>query len=310
MPSRSLLVVTIVATLVVGLAAPGCNLQQLTANQTADLLLSGSVALERESDLEFARDALPGSLKTVETFLVSSPDNAALQLLLARGYTTYALAFLEGDADKGQFSLPDDELDTLKRRAVLHYMRARDYGFMLLDKPEFERAAREGRTADAKELLGEMEQDDVEALFWIAQAWGSAINLRQEDPEMLDALELVEAIMDTMLKLDDDYYFAGPHLLKAVYLASKPPMFGGDPAGAQEHFEIAMERHGEQFLLIPFMYGRFYGAQAQDHKTFNRMMKQVLDADPSRYPDQRLANEVARDRARFWVAHAGEIFYE
>jgi hypothetical protein len=308
MLSRSLLPTIIIAAAAV--LASGCNMQKLTANQTADLLLMGSISLERESDMQFAREALPGGLKTMETFLVASPDNESLHLLLTRGYTTYAFAFLEGEAEKGQFKLSQDELDELNRRAVLHYMRARDYGFMLLDKPEFEDAAKSGRFDDAKARLKQMEEEDVEGLFWVAQAWGSAINLRQEDPDMLDGLELVEAIMDRMLELDDDYYFAGPHLLKAVYLTSKPPMFGGDPEKAKEHFEIAMARHGDQLLLIPYLYGRFYGAQKQDVKTFNRMMKHVLEADLESYPDQMLANEIARDRARFWVANSSELFFE
>ena len=54
------------------LALAGCNLNKLTANATAGMLEYGSIAMEREADLEFARDAFPASLKTLETFLVSS----------------------------------------------------------------------------------------------------------------------------------------------------------------------------------------------------------------------------------------------
>ena len=64
-------------------ALPGCNLNAFTVNSTAPVLKAGSVALDRESDIQHARAAGPASLLTVETFLVSSPDNKNLLEILA-----------------------------------------------------------------------------------------------------------------------------------------------------------------------------------------------------------------------------------
>ena len=69
------------------------------------------------------------------------------------------------------------------------------------------------------------------------------------------------------------------------------------PEEAKKHFEIAYKRHGDNNLLVAYMYGRFYAVAVQDRALFNKMMKQVLDADPSKHPDLRLTNEIARDRA-------------
>ncbi|MBK8720192.1 MAG: hypothetical protein IPN32_36630 [Deltaproteobacteria bacterium] len=80
--------------------AAACNLNKLTANATSGMLEFGAVAMDRESDLEFAKDAFPASLKTLETFLISSPENQSLLLLLARGYNSYAFAALEAELER------------------------------------------------------------------------------------------------------------------------------------------------------------------------------------------------------------------
>src|SRR5262249_39161006 len=50
------------------IVAAACNLTTFTANQTAPVLKAALPALAQESDLQLARDAAPGQLKTVEGF--------------------------------------------------------------------------------------------------------------------------------------------------------------------------------------------------------------------------------------------------
>ncbi len=288
----------------------GCSLQKLTADQSASLMAAGSPALNRESDLQFAREAFPASLKTMEVFLLNTPENSELLLLLAQGYSSYAFAFIEGDLEAAQLQGTEEEVQDLTRRAVLHYMRGRTYGFMLLDFEKLRDAALAGDLTRTRELLRNTDKEDVPGLFWSAYGWISAINLSQDNPDMVAALPIVEAIINRVIALDPDYMGGLPHIMMGVYHASRPPMFGGKPEEARKHFEIAMKRHGNANLLAPFMFGRFYAPHSQDRALFNKMMAQVLDAKVEDYPDMRLNNEVARQRARFWTANADEIFFE
>ncbi len=290
--------------------APGCSLSQLTTDQTAGLLSQGSVALDRESDLQFAREAMPASLKTLETFLINSPQNPELLLLLTRGFNSYAFAFLEGDLEKARFEGSEQEVESLNRRAVLHYMRARTYGFILLDYADFERAALGGDLDAVRRLIKDFKKDDVPGLFWTAYGWASAINLAQDDPDMVGALPMIEVMMSRVIELDPHYMDGSPYVFMGTYYASRPPMFGGDPDKARQYYDQGMASHGGSNLLIPFMYGRFLAAQLQDRALFNEMMAKVLEADVADHPDGRLQNEIARDRARFWVEHADELFFE
>ena len=305
-PPLGVLVVGLLALLV----ASGCSLQKLTVDQTADVLWKGRTALESEPDPKFARAALPASLKTIETFLAASPENDKLLRLLAKGYFSYSFAFLEGDLERKQLAMaPEEELEELKQRAVIHYMKSHGYGLGLLEDEEFSKAVDELELKRIKKLLKGMDEDDVPGLFWTAYGWGSAANLAQQDPDLVAGLPIVQAIMERVLELDDGFFYSGPHLFFGVYYSSRPPMYGGKPEVAKKHFEQAMKQHGDKNLLIPFLYGRFYASQVQDRELFDRLMNSVLEADVQEYPRLRLNNEVAKRRAEFWTEHADELFY-
>ena len=303
--------VALAAILAAGLvASSGCSLQKMTVRQTAKVLGKGAVTLDRESDPKFARQALPASLKTFESLLVSDPDNTRLLKLCAEGYFSYAFGFLEMDLARAQVELAEEhEIEELTERAVDHYLRARDYGFRLLDRPALEKAAKKPNVEKVKEILKKVEKEDVPGLFWAAYGWGSAINLAQQDPNMVAKLPVVEAMMNRVEKLDETFYDAGVHVFFGVYYASRPKMAGGNPEKAKKHFETAMKLAGDKNLIIPFLYGRYYGAQTQNRELFDEMMQKVLTKDLDKHPNRRLNNSIAQERAEFWTRNADELFY-
>jgi hypothetical protein len=302
---RALLLLTVVASF------SGCSLQKLTVNQTADVLYTGAPALEREADVQFAREALPASLKTVESFLLTAPDNEKLLEIVAKGYFSYSFGFLEWDLERGQYELMEDEqLDELNRRAVLHYLRARDYGFLLAGDEELEKAAKAGDIAKLEDRLNKVKAKNVAGLFWAGYGWGGAINLSQDNPDMVAKLGVVEKIMQRVTELDDEYFYSGVHTFWAVYYASRPEIAGGNPAKSLEHFDIALGRHGEDNMLIHFLKARFYAPTQQDRAMFVETMQKVANANAEGDPNLRLNNEIARERAIWWLDHVDELIFE
>lgn len=289
----------------------GCSLQKLTVDQTADVLYAGSPALEREGDVEFARAALPASLKTVETFLLSSPDNPKLLEMLGKGFFSYAFGFLEWDLERGQYELMSEaELDTLNRRAVLHYLRARDYGFQYVGNEALETAAKQGDLPALERELKKVKRKHVAGLFWAGYGWGAAINLSQSNPDMVAKLTVVEKIMARVAELDDDYFYAGVHVFLGVYYASRPAIAGGDPQKALAHFDKAIERHGAYNMMPHYLKARFYAPAIQDRALFVELMEKVANSTVDDEPNVRLNNEIARERAIWWLNHIDELIYE
>lgn len=286
---------------------PACNVNKLTADMTSGMLEYGAIAIERESDLEFARAAFPASLKTLETFLISSPKNESLLLLLARGYNSYAFAIVEADLEQANVYGTTAQVDELERRAKIHYMRGREYGFSLLDRPALRKAAEKGDVKALDAELAKVEKKNVAGLFWATYGWLSMINLSKSDADALRGLGAVEKMLARIIVLDPDYNAGSPLLMHAVYLASRPEVFGGKPAEAKQAFDRAMASWGQRNLLVPYLYARFYCPQVQDAKLFGELMQRVLTADVASEPDLRLNNEVARARARFWKANGDRL---
>ncbi|MCA9707970.1 MAG: hypothetical protein KDK70_19110 [Myxococcales bacterium] len=288
------------------LAPAGCNVKKFTADTTAKNLEYGSVAMDREADLEFARYAFPASLKTIETFLVSSPENRSLLLLLARGYNAYAFGIVEADLERAQLDGPEESVQQLSRRAMIHYLRGREYGFRWLGRPALQEAAQKGDLEAVDAQLAKLKAADAPGLFWAVYGWASAVNLAKDDPEMMSGLPVIERMMNRAFELDPDYNAGAPYALLGVYHASKPPALGGEPKTAKGYFDRGLKAHGEN-LLLPYLYARFYAPMVQDRKLFDAMIAKVAQADVTAHPDLRLTNEIARDRARFWAAHVDEI---
>jgi hypothetical protein len=287
--------------------ASACNVKKFTADTTAKNLEYGSVAMDREADLEFARYAFPASLKTIETFLVSAPENRSLLLLLARGYNAYAFGIIEADLERAELDGTEAAVESLSRRAEVHYLRAREYGFRWLDRPKLKAAALEGDVDALDAELAELEPEDAPGLFWAVYGWASAVNLSKDDSEMMTGLPQIERLMNRVYELDPHYNAGAPYALLGVYHSSKPAALGGDPKKAKSYFDEGMAEHGEENLLLPYLYARFYAAMVQDRELFDAMIAKVAGADVTAHPDLRLTNEIARDRARFWAANVDEI---
>ena len=90
--------IPLVVLLVVCLAQ-GCSARRYLINRVGDALLSGPSVFESEDDLELLRDALPFSLKLMESLVAGSPSNPALSLGTCRAYVLYSNAFVDFEAE-------------------------------------------------------------------------------------------------------------------------------------------------------------------------------------------------------------------
>src|SRR5688572_24933194 len=116
------------------LLSPACNRVKLTADSTADVLEVAAPAFNQEADPQLARDAAPGQLKTVEGFLLASPDNKKMIKLLAQGYCEYAYGFLENDIETAVMNGQEEVAAPVVARATGLYLRCMNYGLKLLGK--------------------------------------------------------------------------------------------------------------------------------------------------------------------------------
>jgi len=106
------------------LFAPACSVKRIAVNRLGNALASGGSTFTSDEDPELVRDALPFSLKLIESLLAESPRHRGLLLAAASGFTPYAYAFVQEDADE----IEDRDLaraQALRIRARRLYQRAR-----------------------------------------------------------------------------------------------------------------------------------------------------------------------------------------
>ena len=270
----------------------GC-ITQLTIGATSGIIDGGFQAMNRETDLELASQAIPADLKLLDGLILKAPGNDDLLLLGAQGYTSYALGFVE---------------DSSKLRASLFYLRARDYGLRILFKNDDFKENFSGDVTDFKKALDEFGKDNIPAIFWTANAWGSYINLNRDNYDALADLPKAEAMMNFVLKYDESYFYGGAHLFFGTIQASLPPMFGGDTTSARVHFDKAIQFSDGKFLMIYYYYAASYAVMRQDKELFESLLHKVIDAPENLLVEQNLANQIAKSKAENLLKHESDYF--
>ncbi|MDO8539227.1 MAG: TRAP transporter TatT component family protein [Opitutaceae bacterium] len=287
------------------LTGPGCaTLRHTATNQLGDALASGGATFATDDDPELVRSAAPFSLKLMESLLAETPAHRGLRLAAARGFTQYAFAFLEQDADL----MADQDFagaTQLRTRARRLYLRARDHGLRGLD------SAHEGLSgrlrADPKMAMRAAVADDVPLLFWTAAAWGAAITLSKDNAELIADQVRVEALIDRALELNESFDAGAIHAFLIPYEMARRGAAGDPAARARQHFARAMElcAGGQAGPLVSL--AEAVAVPKQDRTEFQALLKQALAIDPDAHPEWRLANLVMQRRARWLLSRTDEL---
>lgn len=271
----------------------GCSIERLAVRSTIGLIENSLEATEEETDLILAEQSIASNLKLLEGMIKSDPNNRHLLLLATRGFTSYALGFVEKEN-------PD--------RAEALYMRARDYGLRgLRQNREFDRAF-DKPFEEFEAAVARLPDRDIPLLFWTANAWAGAIQQNIGDPRSLANLPRVEAMMNVVLERDEEYYYAGPHLFFGMINSIKPAMFGGNTQRGREHFERALELTDNRFLIIKVLYAESYAVQTLNDELFTKLLNDVIEADLDILPEQKLVNTVAQQRAAALLERKDSLF--
>ena len=259
-----------------------------------------------ENDVQFAREAAPAQLKTVEGFLRASPDNEKMLAVLARGYCEYTFGFLQDDLETLTMAGKTEEAAPLVARATNLFLRCMSYGLRLLGE------------GWEKSIYGDLEQFDkrvrsaekgqVPGMFWTALGLASAIDINRDDIELIVLLPKAIALFTRVVELNESYYNGGAHFGLGAFYTAQGVAMGGNPDKGKRHFERAIELTGGKYLMTKVLMALGYGTITQDRKFFHDTLEEVLATSPAIWPEQRLANELAHIRARRYLAHEKEWF--
>ena len=286
---------------------PACSVKTFAVKTVANTLSEPGDTFTRDDDPELVRAALPFGLKTFESLLESVPNHRPLLIATCSGFTSYAYAFVETDADL----LASDQYDkakALRDEALKLYLRARGYCWRALEV-RFGKGINDRLKADPMAALVGAKKDDVPLLYWSAASLGAAISLAKGRTDLVVDLPIIRAMAERALALDDGWSNGSLHELM-ITIESQGEAFGGSEARARQHFDRAVAlqkgRSPGPFVSLATNVSR----ASQDRSEFEKLLNQALAIDPAADRSNQLVAIITQRRARSLLEHIDDLFIQ
>ena len=286
-------------------SASGCSLRSMAINAILPALYNPTVYLSEE-DPEMVREALPFLLKTIESIHAADPERQDVMEFACNGFTMYANAFLQPDAELAEW---DDyaRAAELNERARKMLVRARDYCLLSVevDHPGITARLQE----DPEGAVSVFDAADVDTLFFLGGSWMLAISVGLDRPELVADLPAARALLDRALALDDGYNRGALHNA-FITLESLPEVMGGSFDRARTHFDraVALSDGLDAAPYVALATG--VAVAEEDRARFQELLDTALAIDPDEETSNRLLNLIAQKRARSLLDHVDDLFFE
>jgi len=290
------------------LLASGCaSPRRMAINMVGDALAGTGTTFAADPDPELVKEAVPFGLKLMEALLAETPEHKELLLAATSGFTQYAYAFVQPEADK----IEDEDFDAaeaIRDRARKLYLRARDYGLRSLEVRHEDMTGLLLTDPDAAVAMAD--KKDVPNLYWTAAAWGAAISLGLDDPELIADMPSVEAMIDRALELDEAYEAGAIHTFLVSYEMIRQGAEGEPAERARKHYNRAIELSGGQQAGPYVALAEAVSVETQNKKEFNELLEKALEVDVDARPEWRLLNIIMQRRAEWLLGRTEDLFLE
>ena len=287
------------------IAGSGCAIHSYAVNQLSNAVSRSGAVFASDDDPDLVKAASPFSLKLIESLLTEKPRHRGLLLAATSGFTQYAFAFVQEDADETE-AHDLTEAEALRARARRLYLRAQGYGLRGLEAghPGFSNALLAHPTVAVQSAT----KQDVPLLYWTACAWAGAISLSKDNPDLVAQVPAMEALIDRALELDESFDLGAIHGFLIAYEMSRQGAAGDPAARARQHFERAMALSGGNEAAPLLAMAESVAVQKQDVKEFDSLLQQALAINPDAHPETRLVNLVMQRRARWLLSRKSDFF--
>jgi hypothetical protein len=256
-------------------------------------VLASQDAGRRQADIEIARAAMPSGILQLEAFALAYPDHRGFKTLRNEVFCQYVAGFAFDDWEDAHLA-GRTEATQLAERVVQLAAACADANLALLPA-----AWRTARGTDAwPPLVAKATSKEVPQLLWIATM--DALLLAIEPMKQLGNLDAIAAALARSAALRPGYRDSDAEILLGSIEAGSAPFFGG-PDGKMR-FAAAREQLGEGALVVDVMFARGVAVAAKDRALFETTLRNVLDADVTRWPERRLSNELSRRKAARYLA--------
>jgi hypothetical protein len=274
---------------VIVLANAGCaSLMSSAATGMAENLSS---AVLNHPDPETVRDGAPAYMLLLDSFLEDSPDDAELLAAAANLYASYGSVFAD---------------DPERARRLTE--RARQYGSRALCLSFADSCDWQGMSFDDFEAsLDGLSPGHAEAVYSYSISSLAWIRAHSDDWNALAELPQMEALLTRYLDIGSGEMRGSVYTYLGILATLRPPSLGGEPEKGKEYFERAIELTGGRDLSVKVEYARGYARLLYERELHDRLLHEVMEADPD-VPGYTLTNVLAQRDAADLLAGADEYF--
>jgi len=270
--------------LALSLLLSACSVTQLPDNLSRAML--------NQDDPEVVADGAPAYLLMLDALILTYPENERFLLAGAQLYGAYAGVFAQ-DEEQAQ-SMADKALEYARRALCEYDADACD----LVDGP-----------ADKLEkgLALYYDEDDVDIFYAYGAAWAGWIQANSGDWNAIAQVSKVKTLMEWVAAYDEGYDNATVQVYLGVLTTQLPPSVGGKPEIGKAHFEQAIALSDGKHLMAKVLYAKQYARLMFEQDLHDRLLQEVLDADP--YAEGlTLINRLAQRQADRLLAESADYF--
>jgi len=267
----------------------GCaSLMSSAASGFADDL---STAVLNQDDPELVRDGAPAYLLLLDSVLESNPDDPKLLTAAAKMYASYGAVFAEEPERAAR--LTNRALNYSQRAVCNSYDDGCNWNTATFDEFETSISGLDAKHADV--TFGYC-FSSIAYIISHSDDWNALARLPQLEALLLRYLEISELSVES-----DVYTYLG------VLLTLRPKQMGGRPEEARTYFERAIELTDGHDLSAKVWYADSYARLLYDRELHDRLLNEVVAADPV-VPGYTLLNVMAQRNAADLLASADDYF--
>jgi hypothetical protein len=278
----------------------GCAPQTLLLRGVADQLsFQGSAA---EDDLGLAREASAFYLKLAESVLIQTPGHLPLAAAVAGGYTQYAYAFVEFEAERIE-SKDAKAARLMRERAARLYARGHRHAMAALaqQSPGLTLSIATSNTLSLADRT-QLPADQVAVAYWAAASWGAQIALSKDQPDVVADLPQAIRLARLAWARDPDFGDGSLATLMGQFELARP---GGSRQQAQAYFEHAVTAGAGRHAGVYVAQAEALALPAGDRAAFEGLLRTALKVAATH---RTLSNEVMRERAQWLLGTADDRF--
>ena len=256
-----------------------------TAEQSQTLMDEGLALWDGRDDAE----KLKAALGKFEAAYNADPTNRKAAELLTRGW--YFWGDVKTDVEEEKLSAWDTAVKWGGRCMAVNA----EFTDLLKQGGESERSAVRVMTAE-----------DAGCLYWTASALGKWAKIKGF-ATLLKHKDTVKTYIAKVEEVDQDYYYAGPDRYFGAYYSVAPSFAGGDLDKSQVRFDKSIEAQ-PGYLGTKVLKAQYYATKRQDSELFDKLLDEVIAADPDAIPEIGPENRAEQAKAKNLKAKKSDFF--